>query len=556
MRVESEVLYLEFHTESLSERDNFEEIRKAFLFVQNNNIEKIVFPSGSFLFSNDAAQKHMEKVLDGSFDYREKRNIMVSLENVSNIEIEGNNSTLIFKGFIAPFDFFMCNNLVIKNLTIDWQRPAFSEGIAEKISQNEVCIKVDENYDLKGGEAVPSYQDCDNDTGVLSGLCVFGNREKLVKTSSQTVALKNEFASSVKAGNRVIMRHVLNGVPCFHLLECKNIQFYNVVIHATPGMGIIGHKSAELSFEKLCVKPSQGRMLSTNADATHFISCYGNITFKNCFFSSMGDDAVNVHGFYLAVKKIISPRELLLTIEVRPQDSVFDTPQLFDQVEFVKRSTLFPYAEAQIIEVKNIDMDNSLVQIVLDRDLPENFELSDIVANTTKTAKLMFLNCTVKNIRGRAALVQTRNALIENCCFENCTGQGVHIDTATGWWESIGTRNVTVRKNKFLNCGYGSTKYCDGVGVVIETECSESKTGIHKGINISDNYIKGKNTGILVRCADGVNIENNIFEIDEAFAHIDIDFSENVKIFGENFSEDRIRIGKETDNISVENTKS
>lgn len=553
MKIKSDILYLEFSSNPLFKKENFEEIKKSFLFAQNNNIRKIVFPTGTFFFSNDMAKKQMEKVFNGTFTYSEDINVMVSLKNVSDIEIEGNNSTLIFEGLITPFDFFMCNNISIKDLTIDWLRPAFSEGIVEKVSQDEAVIKVNEKYHLNGGEAVPSYQDCDNDTGMLSGLCIFGNKEKLVKAASQTFILKNEFISGVKQGNRIIMRHILDCVTSFHLLECKNVSFSNIIIHATPGMGIICHKSADLSFERLCVKPSHGRMLSTNADATHFISCFGKISFNNCFFSFMGDDAVNVHGFYLAVKKIISSRELLLAAQIRPQDGVFDVPDVFDNIEFVKSDTLYPYAKAQIIEVKDIDMDNKLVQVVLDTDLPEEFELSDVLGNTTKTAELIFVNCEVENIRGRAVLIQTRDVLIENCRFKNCTGQGVHIDTATGWWEAIATRNITVRKNHFLNCGYGSTKYCDSVGVVIETECGKPKIGVHKYINISDNYITGENTGILVRCADGVDIKNNIFEIDENYMQVDIDYSKNVKVTGGNFSKNSINIGDNTSNISIDN---
>ena len=554
MKIESNVIYLELSSDYSTEKKNFEEIRKAFSYVQENeSFTKVVFPEGKYLCSNELAHLQMEKVYNGNFRYGDDTNVMVLLKNVSNLEIEGNGCTLVFEGIMTPFDFYLCSNVEIKNLTIDWLRPAFTEGVAISVSDHEALIKLNEGYHLNGGESVPSYQDCDNVTGKLSGLCIFGNKEKLEKVSDDTFLLSNEFVSGIKPGNRVIMRHILDCATSFHLLECTNFSFSDVTLHTTPGMGIIGHKSTELSFERLCVKPSNGRMLSTTADATHFISCYGKISFNDCYFTFMGDDAVNVHGFYLGVKEVINSRELLLTSRIRPQDGVFDVPHAFDTVEFVKSDTLYPYGTAQIIEVKNIDEENKLVQVVLDRDLPDEFQIEDVLANTTKTAELVFSNCTVEKIRGRAVLVQTRGAIIENCRFENCTGQGVHIDTATGWWESIGTRNITIRNNSFLNCGYGSTKYCDSVGVVIETECSIAKTGVHKQINISDNYIKGENTGILVRCADGVTIENNTFEIDEAHKLIDIDFAENVQVSGENISANRIKIGNNTQNISIKN---
>lgn len=551
MKIVSDILHIELSAHQSFEKRNFEEIKAAFLFAQNNNIRKIIFPSGTFFVSNNIAEVQMEKMLGAEFKRREVQNVMASLDGASDIEIEGNNSTLIFRGIIAPFDFYRCNNITVKNITIDWERPVFSIGTAEKISSGEITVRFDEEYALKGGEPVVSYQDYDAESGGFSGFCIFEGVEKLEKTSEQTVLLKNEFASAVKKGNRVIMRHIYSFAPCFHLLECANFTFCGVVIHTAPGMGIICHKSADLSFENLCVQPSHGRLLSTNTDATHFISCFGRISFNKCFFSFMGDDAVNVHGFYLAVKEKKSSRELILTVESSIQDDVFDSPQHLDKVEFVKRDTLYPYAEAKIIEVKDIDAENNTVRVTFDRDLPENFELTDVIANASKTASLTFSNCTVKNIRGRALLIQTRNAVVENCLFENCTGQGVHINTAAGWWESIGTRNIIVRRNRFLNCGYGSTKYCDSVGVVIETECSVLKTGVHKNTEISDNYIEGSNTGILVRCADSVKIKNNFFFLDEKFNQVDIDYSDNVEISGGNLLKHKIKTGHNAFNVSV-----
>lgn len=551
MKICYETLIIELSTIPGREKDNFEEIRAAFSYASDHQVRRILFPKGKFVISNEKAIEQLDRVFKGTFKRREAENVMAGLKNASDVEIEGDHTTLIFRGLIAPFDFCGCHNITVREITVDWERPVFSIGTVMESEEGTIKVKVDEAYPIAGGEPVASYQDYDVEKGVFSGFCIFEGVEHLTRLAPQTVILRNQYASCVQVGRRVIMRHIYSFSSCFHILECSDVSFEDVVIHTAPGMGIIAHKSSNLSFKNISVCPSGERLLSTNTDATHFISCFGEIQFDHCHFSFMGDDAVNVHGFYLAVKEIINSRELLLTVEASVQDDVFDCPDVLDKVEFVRRSNLSAYDEAQIMEIRRCDDKNKLVHVVLDRDLPEIFDRTDILANTSKTARLKFENCHVKNIRGRALLVQTRNALIENSTFENCTGQGVHIDTAEGWWESIGTRNITVRNNRFLDCGYGKTKYCDGVGVVIETECSNYAAGVHKDIKITDNYIKGNNTGILVRCAADVKIENNVFTLGEDCLQADIDDSHDVVISGGNLSGQKVRLGQNIFNVCV-----
>ena len=71
MRTESDILYLELNTEISFEKNNFEEIKNAFLFAQNNHIRKIVFPKGEFFVSNDIAEAQMAKMAQGRPMFRQ-----------------------------------------------------------------------------------------------------------------------------------------------------------------------------------------------------------------------------------------------------------------------------------------------------------------------------------------------------------------------------------------------------------------------------------------------------------------------------------------------------
>ncbi|MCU6707744.1 right-handed parallel beta-helix repeat-containing protein [Paenibacillus sp. J5C_2022] len=114
-------------------------------------------------------------------------------------------------------------------------------------------------------------------------------------------SLKLHYArpQGLQPGMHLVMRHLMNYRMGILFYECSGVQVYDVTLHYIPGMGIIGHRSENLAFTRLKVKPGIGRVLSTNTDATHFISCKGEISFTACSFEGMGDDAVNVHGFYI-----------------------------------------------------------------------------------------------------------------------------------------------------------------------------------------------------------------------------------------------------------------
>ena len=63
--------------------------------------------------------------------------------------------------------------------------------------------------------------------------------------------------------------------------------------------------------------------------------------------------------------------------------------------------------------------------------------------------------------------------------------------------------------NKFIDCGFGSTKYCDAIAVVIETEAKEQAIGVHNGITIKDNIVIGNGTPFSLACCENVAIKNN-----------------------------------------------
>lgn len=63
--------------------------------------------------------------------------------------------------------------------------------------------------------------------------------------------------------------------PGFVISDSKDVQLKNITIHHTGGMGVVGQRSHNISLDSCTVSPSEGRIISCTADATHFTNCTG-----------------------------------------------------------------------------------------------------------------------------------------------------------------------------------------------------------------------------------------------------------------------------------------
>lgn len=94
-------------------------------------------------------------------------------------------------------------------------------------------------------------------------------------------------------------------VPAFRVIHTYGFLAENINVHHAGGMGIIAENSDDLTLDNFNITPSKGRMVSTTADATHFVGCRGKVTIKNCTFQNQLDDASNVHGSYQRVVDVL-----------------------------------------------------------------------------------------------------------------------------------------------------------------------------------------------------------------------------------------------------------
>ena len=90
-------------------------------------------------------------------------------------------------------------------------------------------------------------------------------------------------------------------------------------------------------------------MVTTTADATHFVNCKGLLYYDDCTFENMLDDAGNFHGIYTKIVDLVDE----YTIGVRRmhgQQTGFQFAEPGDSIRLSDSKPMKPYAILKVVE--------------------------------------------------------------------------------------------------------------------------------------------------------------------------------------------------------------
>lgn len=275
-------------------------------------------------------------------------------------------------------------------------------------------------------------------------------------------------------------------------------------------MGVICQLSENITLTGVTAVPSEGRTLSVDADATHFVNCSGTIHMKDCRFESMMDDACNIHGIYMPVVKKLSCTRVLLRFGHFRQYGV-NIFRRGDKIRFVDNKTMATYAYATVKSAQFMSEKNIILET--NENLPENLRENHVIENHTRMPYAHIENCRCGYNRPRGILLTTcKGALVENCTFYDMY-QGICMNgDSNNWFESGPCDGIVIRNNNFDNVAYAG-------GIAIESGPRMLKHGkrYHKNIIVEANTFRmhEKRLITLSEC-DGIVIKNNVFVHDES----------------------------------------
>jgi parallel beta-helix repeat protein len=292
-------------------------------------------------------------------------------------------------------------------------------------------------------------------------------------------------------------------------------------------MGIVGHRSENITMRNLQVIPTAGTVTSTNTDATHFTSCKGKILFDACKFGGQGDDCTNIHNYYWCFNKE-SNDNIRISLEDADLHALsLDYPDVGDTLALVARNNLDP-VHYYVVRKVRVSQEEWKVTVSLDKPIeydPDEFYLT----NLTRRPSVDIINNTVRSHMARAFLIKTRDVRISGNVIQNSSGTAIQLGAESGWRESGPVENVLIEHNLITGCGYGHGRQ-KGTAISVEVNGVQETSGkINKNVIIQNNVIEGEgNTAIYVSATQGIRIENN--EISGSQKAISIENSESIKV--------------------------
>ncbi len=506
------------------------------------------FPNGVYhFFKEEAEVKRIHTSNTDSVDYPEK-SIGILLDGLKNFCLDGNGSLFLFHGAMMALALVHCEQVRLRNFS--WDFPCAStcellvsgihgstveyeipEGQSFELCNNELVWyeenpRTRERYWKRHGQELacnvlvyePDGKHCfrsDTEEGPLADYI------SLCKTGERRVAVtyKRNLAAYFRIGTRfALCPNQFRETAGALIYESTEIHVEHVKVHYMHGFGWLTQMSDTVSFTdcKFGPRSETGRQTASFADFLHVSGAKGQIRIEHCHFKNAQDDAINIHGTFMRVKKRINAHTLLLEY-VHRQQGGFEQYFPGNQVVFYDRTTLqalceefgFTVAEAQMLSENSKEMRVSFLE-----ELPEelsamiNGEGRYVAENVTYTPSVIIRDNCIETIPTRGILCTTRQpVLIEDNSFHELHMAAIFISNdSSDWYESGPVRDMVIRGNRFYlrkkEMGGGQTEAVLVAPVVLQTEDGHSCEGIHQNISINNNTFYADSEQVIK--ADGV----------------------------------------------------
>ncbi len=519
----------DYGVEANSFKDAVPAITKALADAAKYESAIVRFPKGRIdLWPAAAAKRELYVSNATESDTLSKvRSVGILLENVNNITLEGDETLIVSHGKMIHLANLNSRNITVKNIGFDYERPTMSEFAVMELGPDFAIVKVhpDSRYAVIDQKVVWYGEGWKSEKlhtirfdPKLKTMHYFKSpvfqEAQAIDLGNNEIQFKGDFKGADLTKDDVLtLRDPYR--DCLGVLNhfSENLIFNNIGFHYMHGLGMVSQFSKNISVNKLMAKPrpETGRVIAGFADFLHFSGCYGKIVIENSVFSGAHDDPVNVHGTHL---RIIEHKENKIKVRFMHHQTwnlmAFDPG---DTIGFVNNENLLVYEKAKVEKVTKIS--ERVLELQLDRLVPKSLKENHAVENITKTPELVVRNNRFEHTNTRGLLVTTRkNVLIENNIFYRTGMHAILIaNDCNYWYESGPVKDVTIRNNKFIECGYNSFPNTYPIAIMPETLKFEKGKYVHSNINIVNNEFTLFSPPLLfARATENINFTGNIIK--------------------------------------------
>ncbi|MBE6791893.1 MAG: hypothetical protein E7534_00130 [Ruminococcaceae bacterium] len=526
--------------------------------LRENAGDDLRFELGAGEWHFYAADAFTEECFESNNDGGEKQ-VLFSLHNRKNITVDGKGAVWTLHGRLSPFVIDGCENVTVEGITSDVRRPFYTQGKIVRSAPNEAELAIDTAeypYTVEGTNWYP-YGDCwkqdlrdevslihvfgaDTHAPIAGSPTAFiwvgdGNprvenlpadlwRADASQTPEGNLLLKGDFGGyTLPVGDWLVVTHEnrLNSF-CF-IKDSQGVTLRDVVIYQMGSMGVIGQNSADILLHRVRVMPNaaRNRVISTNADATHFVNCYGTLTMRDCVFDGMMDDATNIHGIYTVIENA-EGNTLTLRLKHFQQRGVIPY-RVGDRLRLLERDGLNEYATVTIRSVELAD--DYTLRITTNESIPAEC-VGGVAEDPDNHPEVLLEGNRTGNNRPRGFLINTsKKAVVRgNTFYNSCCGVFSGGDPWY-WYEAGPMTDLTVTGNTFMGCNVLD----GGFAVCVSPDPMPQLKGCYHGkVTVADNrFVNSNGNAVFARSVADLTVTGNTCDVDalvstEACAATDI----------------------------------
>lgn len=509
-------------------------VRNALERIPNNEPASLIFEPGIHNFYLDGCSKYAPKLSNNNND---ERNVAIPIVDRNGLSIEGKGATLLFHGLITPIFIKGSSSITIKDITINFAIPLYIDAVVESFDEKHLSLAIDRNeydYKIEGSPAAITFDTAEGkicsrdiylnfiriderknktpDWGVLNAFVFLGdctnNPAKLpagrmfADVEATPTGIKMIYRPECpyrpfKVGEHIFIRDPeSSGSPNVIMANSAGVIFKDVTMLAGPGMGFLGQMCSDITFDHVNIRPAEGKNISTNADAIHLIQCNGKVIVRDCNISHALDDALNVHGDYFRVEKVLSSDKLLVRAAAA-HHSGFVPYSVGDELIINTPQPLKEKGRAVITAVETNDDETDIV-LSFDRDISSFADEGDYTENHNHLPELLFERNKIDDIP-EIRVATTKKVVIRDNIFNLCCTD-LHFNDLPGfWWESSPSRDVEVTNNIFMRPG-------PNIRFDLARDCVPERC--HKKALVKGNHFADPDNAIIADKLDELIFEN------------------------------------------------
>ncbi len=461
--------------------------------------------------------------------------IGIFIDNMDNLTIDGNGSEFIYHGNMMSIGVQNSRNTILKNFTIDWDRPFISQATVEAVTDKYIDIRVDACeypyviedevlYFTGEGWKSQAAHHCLFDKDRME--IVYRTRDfalgemgdfKAIEHEPGKIRLSGDIIYKPEIGTYIAFYNVRQYYLGIGLKRNQNTTIEDITIHHAPGVGVYTFfcDGVTLRRTNISVNEAKGRVFSTLADATYFVNNKGLLTIEDCHHTGQTDDWANFRGTYTLVEKITGKNAVY---SKHKRDSADEYYYAGDVVSLVDTSKMQRRGSRVVESVTLLESGNT--EIVFTEPLPDYLEEGFALENMTWTPEVVVRNCTIpKRNRARGILISTpKKSIIENNYFRTA-GTAILVEGDLDvWFEAGSIGDLVIRNNVFENCltsgSSGGTQWEWGEAVITITPShkpgSADEKPYHQNIIIENNTINTFDVPLVrARSVENLQFINN-----------------------------------------------